>query len=113
MVPTSGVPLWELAAVVVAPASAVWALEHAGGAALTHGAIKLAAKQVLDIPCPADKTAWAVGAAALRDGDLDAFASAMAAAYGFAGDHPVIKWWRARLPRAFVAQAAGARDGLR
>ncbi|MCU1455801.1 MAG: hypothetical protein JWN46_3947 [Acidimicrobiales bacterium] len=88
----------ELAAVIASPVIAALALARTAGTALGDGAIKLSARQVLDLPLPCDAAAWAEGTAALASGDLDAFAPAMTAAYAVARDDPVIAWWRARLP---------------
>ena len=58
--------LWSLAAVLSAPPVSAWALGHYGGTALSGDAIKLSARQILDIPLPADPEAWAEGAVAAR-----------------------------------------------
>ena len=90
--------LARLGAVVAAPVTAALGLARSGGTALSDGALKLSARQVLDLPLPGDEAAWAEGTAALAAGDLDGFGAAMTAAYGLPTDHPVVAWWRARLP---------------
>ncbi|MEO7556998.1 MAG: N-6 DNA methylase [Acidimicrobiales bacterium] len=89
---------WLVAAVLTAPPVSAWALACHGGTALSPGAIKLAARQVLDVPLPADHTLWELGACRLRDGDVAGAAQALNAAYGT--PDTVLDWWshRARLP---------------
>jgi hypothetical protein len=90
--PTEG--LWPLAAALASPAISAWAAARAAGTALSPGALRLSAPLVRDVPLPSDEAAWAEGTAALRAGDLDAFASAMAVAYAVGRD--VAEWWRPR-----------------
>ncbi|MCX7621128.1 MAG: SAM-dependent methyltransferase, partial [Acidimicrobiales bacterium] len=51
--------LFDVAAVLLAPPVSAWALSNFAGAALSGDAIKLAASQVLQIPLPTDRGAWA------------------------------------------------------
>jgi hypothetical protein len=95
-----------VAAVLHAPPVSAWALHRAGGAALTADAIKLSARQVLEVPLPIDETRWrlatdllaahCVGSASAPD--PAAFGAEMCAAYGLDPDHPVLAWWLDRLP---------------
>jgi hypothetical protein len=103
---------WMVAAALMAPPVTAWALCVAGGTALTPTAVKLAARQVLDVPLPVDDDLWRRAATALRGAsraastgpDLDALTAVgttMCDAYGLdrdAGAH-VTAWWRARLER--------------
>ncbi|MBP7631727.1 MAG: hypothetical protein KA758_14830, partial [Acidimicrobiales bacterium] len=61
-------------------------------------AIRPTVHSVLDLPLPIDGEAWRLGAAALRAGDLDTFATAMATAYGRPAVGPLEAWWHDRLP---------------
>jgi predicted RNA methylase len=88
--------LWRVASVLTAPAMSAWALRHHAGAALHADAIKLSARQVLDLPLPAGDDEWAGAARALEAGRIIDAAFAMDRAYG-AGDE-VLEWWRGRLP---------------
>lgn len=93
-----GAPLWELAAVLLAPPVTAWALHQAAGAARGRGALKLSATQVRSIPLPADRAAWAAAAGDLAAGaGPEAFGRAMTSAYGLAPDDPVVAWWLDRL----------------
>ncbi len=98
--------LFDIAAVLLAPYTSAWALQRAGGSALDLDAIKLAATQTLEVPLPADGSAWAEGAELLRSwqGRLDEparFGAIMDQAYGCGGLTP---WWLGRLPeRTWVA----------
>lgn len=95
--------LFDVAAVLLAPCTSAWAVRRAGGTALGTDAIKLSAKQVLDVPLPADADAWRAGAEHLRDagtglGDAAAFAAIMNRAYALHPDGDLTAWWLARLP---------------
>lgn len=99
--------LWHVAAVLLAPPVSAWALARHTGAALSSDALKLSARQVLEIPLPTDAAAWDDAAALLQayagaDGNrpaagLEAFGSTMTRAYGASAE--VLAWWSARLPR--------------
>ena len=103
-----GVPF--LAAALASPPVSANALRRHAGAALSSDAIKLSAKQVLDVTLPTDAPAWhegvghlraaAAAATGERAGDwrdeLYAFGSAMCRAYAV-GDE-VLEWWFDRLP---------------
>jgi hypothetical protein len=99
-------------AVLCAPPVSALARRRAAGAALSRDAIKLAARQVADLPLPADRAAWCEGAHAAREaatasagGDRDAWrdalhamASAMCTAYGVDAES-VVAWWWERVER--------------
>ena len=100
--------LWEVAAVVLAPSTTVWAMNRHVGAALSADALKVSASQLLEAPLPVDRDTWTEGARILRDaaaagdgstwrGALERFGAAMAVAYAAPDD--VLPWWRDRLPR--------------
>jgi hypothetical protein len=100
--------LWLVAAAINSPFASAWACQRATGAALSDGAIKLSAAQVLELPLPLDRGAWESGAdlltAVARERSPDRqrralleFGATMSAAYEL--DHTVLEWWRARLPR--------------
>lgn len=109
VVPRDPAQIWHVAAVLLSPIATAWALHHAAGAALSSHAIKLSARQVLEIPAPPCSARWDAAAAlvqqaheasgALRRSDLlVAAAEAMVAAFGLPSDDPLLPWWRARLP---------------
>jgi hypothetical protein len=86
--------LYDVAAVLLAPPVTAWASREYAGVALASDALKLSARQVLEIPLPADTDAWARAATALRDGDLRGAAATMADAYG--SNAEVVAWWTNR-----------------
>jgi hypothetical protein len=110
VVPTEPGELWRLAAALASPAATVWLLRRAPGVALARGALKVAARDVAELPLPADAAAWDDAAVALRalatadgtpGGDaLEAFVAAAAAAYGSPPE--VVAWWRVRLDAALA-----------
>jgi hypothetical protein len=102
--------LWSIAAVLAAPPVSAWALDHHRGVALARDAIKLAAKQVLDIPLPRGQDEWDQGAAAAArahhaaaTGDAEAWRAALvdlgeAMTRAYAAPAAVFDWWTERLP---------------
>jgi hypothetical protein len=113
--------LWLLAAVLASPPVTLAAVQATAGSALHHDAVKPSARQVLELPLPADRGLWAEGAAlarraadpaaasARRREDLLALGRVMCAAYGLTGEGPVgaggspagdevFEWWHRRLP---------------
>lgn len=95
----------RVAAVLLAPPVVLWAWRHWFGSALSVDAVKLAARQVGELPLPVDDGAWAEGASivATADGaepaqawDLAvAVAEVMTVAYGASDE--VLEWWKRRL----------------
>lgn len=57
---------WLVAAALMAPPACAWAAERAGGTALTPTALKLSARQLADLPMPANLDQWSIGARHLR-----------------------------------------------
>ena len=99
--------LWRLAAAVSAPSSTVWLLRRAPGTALSRGALKIAARDLGELPLPVDTGAWQEAAEALRayarapgPEPFEAYVGAAAAAYR--ADEAVVAWWRARVPIGFA-----------
>ena len=93
--------LWRLVAVLLAPPTSAWAMEQAAGTARNRDAVRLSARQVLAAPLPGDAAAWEAAALALRDGAAPVdVGPGLAGAYGLTPDHPVVAWWRGRLPGA-------------
>jgi len=93
--PRSVDDLWTVAAVLTAPPVAAWALQHHVGAGLGASALKLRAAEVLELPLPSHPSPDA--ARLLEDGDVEACASTMCAAYGLGSveTDAVFPWWRA------------------
>ena len=103
--------LWRVAAVLSAPPVSAWAMRSHAGAALSSDALRLSARQVLDLPLPANRERWNAGAACVeaatragQSGDLDgrqvhllALGEQMCAAYEVADDG-LLAWWEGRLP---------------
>jgi hypothetical protein len=86
--------LYRVAAVLHAPPVSAWATSMYAGVALTADAIKLSARQVLEIPLPTNQSAWDRGAAAMAEGQLLEAGELMTAAYGC--DDDVTQWWANR-----------------
>ena len=105
----------RLAAVLLAPPVVAWAWQRWFGASLSVDALKLAARQVLELPLPADRAAWdeAAGLIAEAGGGSDGptgaetasspaavaarVARIMNRAYG--ADPEVLDWWVDRTGR--------------
>jgi hypothetical protein len=94
-----------LTAALLAPPASAWAATHLGGSARTGDAIKLSARQILELPVPVDAAAWR-GAAELlasRRVDWERFARVATDAWRLdsAGQAAaVVEWWLPRLERA-------------
>jgi N-6 DNA Methylase len=100
--------LWRLGAAIAAPSSTAWLLRRAPGTALSRGALKIAARDLADLPLPVDDVAWSQAAAAFRNYSrtpgpeaFEAFVAAAAAAY--TADDAVVAWWRERLSLRFAS----------
>lgn len=90
--------LWEIAAVVCSPVATAVLLAGAAGTARSVNAIRPTVELIGNLPLPVDHEAWGEGAEALRRGDMESFASAMALAYGRTGAAELEEWWASRLP---------------
>jgi hypothetical protein len=104
--PREGTDLWHVAAVLLAPLVSAWAMERWGVTALSPGTLKLAARQVEELPLPADGDAWDEGARWVREVQLgsvtraeglDRLGAAMERAYGTLPEGAAVGWWRARV----------------
>lgn len=99
------VDLDRVAAVLLAPPVALWAWRRWFGSAMSVDAVKLAARQVGQLPLPTDRDAWEAAAELIAGADhMDAAeawdrsieaAELMTRAYG--ADEQVLAWWRSRL----------------
>ncbi|MGI8663967.1 MAG: HsdM family class I SAM-dependent methyltransferase [Acidimicrobiales bacterium] len=97
VISVEGCDPWLVAAALTAPPVTAWAATYHAGKARNAGAIKLAARDVLDVALPGDAARWREGASLLAAGQLLAAAEVLNAAHG--GDEEVLRWWarRARL----------------
>lgn len=92
-----GLDLWHALAALLSPPATAWALRHAGGAALSSGALKVSASQLRALPLPAPGADWDAAADAVRRGDVQGAATASCRAYGVEPDG-LVDWWASRLP---------------
>jgi hypothetical protein len=107
--------LWRIGAVLLAPPVAALAWSRHGGAAMSPGALRVSARQLLELPAPGRGAAWNRGARALQrwqgapaDAELrQAFAGAMCDAYGVpvAARPALLAWWSAAIAPAKVRAA--------
>lgn len=86
----------RVAALLLAPSVVAWSARRSFGAALSSRAIKLRARDVLDLPLPPDTAAWDAAAALVPQGPsaVDSIAEQMHVAFG--ADPTVLEWWRER-----------------
>ncbi|MEM8836322.1 MAG: N-6 DNA methylase [Planctomycetota bacterium] len=109
IVPREPSDLWRIGACVASPVASAIAMRRYSGVALSIDAIKLSAKQTLELPIPSDQRTWDEAAnafrklqnsarSACRDRHLIAFARSSTAAYALdrAAASDVIEWWLAR-----------------
>lgn len=85
-------PLERILAVILSPVATLWALRNFRGAGLSTDAVKLGAKQLLELPLPAGDLDGIE--ALVRAGDWEAVARATTRAYG--ADAGLVDWWRDR-----------------
>ena len=101
--------LWHAAAVLLSPVVTAWARRRTAGTALSADAVKLSARQVLDVPVPPAGPAWDRAASAVRvahgAADADAWRTALVdaatwstRAYRVDDLDGLVAWWEARLP---------------
>jgi hypothetical protein len=57
---------WLVAAALMAPPVAAWAAERTAGTALAAHALKIPARQIVEVPLPVDRDAWREGAQLLK-----------------------------------------------
>ncbi|MGK2947110.1 MAG: N-6 DNA methylase [Acidimicrobiales bacterium] len=86
--------LWLLAAALASPPVTAWLAARSAGTGRSAGSLKAGAPLLRTVPLPSDEEAWTEGAAALRSGDLLAFAATMTSAYG--AEEDVCTWWLGR-----------------
>ena len=108
--------LWHVAAAVTNPVATAIACRVGAGSALAIDAIKLSARQLLELPVPHDDERWSAGASLAMDlarerGDRRALwralAETMCAAYGQPAE-PLTSWWMDRLPKVALTSAVSA-----
>lgn len=110
--PRSGACLWHIAAALASPVCSAIALRNYAGAALHADAIKLSAKQTLELPIPSDAAAWSQAAdlfrqasaapdQAARDQTLVEYAAASIKAFGVGETlgKQLMAWWTPRAVR--------------
>jgi hypothetical protein len=105
--------LWKLAAALTSPVLSAAALSRAAGGALSADAIKLSARQLLDLPLPTNAEAWERGAELAQSvscsaeaadpmawqAGLEELGAVMCAAYEVdPQDQRILAWWLDRLP---------------
>lgn len=119
VMPRKQAELWHVAAALMSPVATAFAWWRHAGAALAPTALKLSARQVLELPVPdaADarrRRAWNDGARFLEawhanpacEASRDAYVDAMAIAYGVptqARRDALAAWWRSLLPKVQAA----------
>jgi hypothetical protein len=116
------VSLWALGAAIASPVACAIALSRYAGAALTTRAIKLSARQLLDLPIPDLQSAQLIEAAdllrAASNSDDDAqrrhllrdMARLTCDAHdlGTTDEHTLMNWWLDRFPRPKLAASEPA-----
>lgn len=109
IVPKNPADLWRLAAALLAPPLSAWAAARYALTALSPGAIKLSAKQVLGLPMPEPSPDWDEAATLARAASqndparpnlLSRAAELMLRAYRIdpAQTTSLLAWWQDRLP---------------
>jgi hypothetical protein len=107
--PHRAADLWKVAAAIASPVVAARAVALYAGSALSSGAIKLSAKQLLAMPAPRDLALWGESARIFRQISrervevkravlLPAFAEVSCRAHGLEGKslHETMQFWKTR-----------------
>lgn len=108
VVPHDGDELWRIAAALSAPAISAVAAQRYAGTAMSTRAIKVSARQMLELPLPVDEAAWndmtdayrrAAASADERRDALEELARAAGAAFGLTTAEQMLvdDWWRRRV----------------
>ena len=93
--------LWRVAAVLTCPAVTLEAARRHLGSGRNAKAMRLRAQEVVELPLPADRSAWDEAASLLRAGSpLAEVGRRMDEAYGLVGDEELLAWWLGLLPPA-------------
>lgn len=102
------VSLWHVLAVVSAPPVLLIAVRRHSGAALAQDALRLGARDCLDLPLPADRDGWNEAARLIEAASgapddeqrlelLREYANVVCSAYGCPEDLELVAWWWERL----------------
>ena len=112
VVPRNPDDLWLLAAAVSSPTATAWLWRRAPGTALSRDALKVAARDLADLPLPSDRGAWEQAAAAFRayveapdPAAFGVYAEAAARAYGASPE--LVAWWRDRAQSSIDSTRGG------
>lgn len=108
VIPVRSEDVWRVAAVLSAPVCAAVALSRHGGTGLSPDAIRLRARDALDLPLPGDVDAWEEGARRIRLAHerpservewVGRCGEAMCEAYGVGGARAreLMGWWLGRV----------------
>ncbi len=101
--------VWMIGAAIGSPVCSAFAMRFFGGAAMHADALKMSARQVMELPLPADGAGWSAGAEAFErvhsacgdeyDRAITEFGEVMCGAYGVEGDdlEGLMGWWLGRL----------------
>lgn len=98
--------LWHMAAALLAPPAAAWAVRAYAGTGLGHDTIRLSAAALRTLPLPAHREAWDEAAAAVREATAAPHEPARRAALLRGARHgclaygvdpePLVDWWAER-----------------
>ncbi len=97
-----------VAAVLLAPPVVAWAWQRWFGAALAVDALKLAARQVLEVPLPDDRSAWHRAASLIAESNTTSVADGWAVSCevaalmneAYRAERDVFDWWLRRANRS-------------
>lgn len=108
--PRPGIDPWLVAVMLISPPSAARLAAAQWGSGRSTRSLRVPARLLLDLPCPAGRTAWEQAAALAREvascgstaparGDLERIGQLMLDAYDLGGDRGLLQWWVQRIPR--------------
>jgi len=97
VVPLSVDSLWRVGALLTSPVASALLASQRLGSGLSPQALRVTARDLGALPCPAQHDDWDHAATALRAGDVLECGRTMVRAYGLDAEHPALAWWERRI----------------
>jgi len=98
VMPSEGVGLWRVAAVLTSPVATALLVGAASGTALSPGSVRVSASALTELPLPEDHESWEAAARLAKDGAVHECGRMMLRAYGLTDRDDVFRWWWDRNP---------------
>lgn len=97
VVPSSDDDLWRLGALLTSPVASALLASQRLGSGLSPQALRVTARDLGALPCPANLDDWDRAAGALHEGNVLDCGRMMVRAFGLDDQHPSMVWWAKRI----------------